>query len=68
MEGSALWGRALVLGPKEVGSRKMGLRGASRVGGGKQGWALSGGPPPMGGDRGVDPDWWTPACLLVPEG
>ena len=68
MEGSALRGRALVLGPKEVRSRKMGLRGASRGGGGKKGGALSGGPPPMGGDRGVDPDWWTPACLLVPGG
>ena len=75
MEGSALRGRALMLGPKEVGSREMGLRrGCVPEGGGEnrlwgtQGWALSGGPPPMGGGRGVGPRLVDPSLLAGTRG
>ena len=63
----ALRGRALVLGPKEVGSRKMGLRGASRGGGqikvGSKWWAT-----PNGRGQGVGPRLVDPSLLVGPRG
>ena len=65
---------SLVLGPDEVRSREMGLRGecVPGVGVGRlwatKVWALSGGPPPMGGGSGVGPQLVDPSMLVGTRG